>query len=197
MILKECAFFFLWFFTDFFFFFFHIMAAALALRGAEAQLNFPNMVSTLPRPVDLGDKSIQAAAIEAAQTFSRHRRWHSAHDARSQSGLARSMVAKSSTSQESSEQSTMPSSSSSNVIPQQLRACQAETRSSCELVQFERVSDHSSESTDFITSDAEMEYTSPMLMHGEAIYTVPDSAALDGDEGAMPMNAWEPRLWSF
>jgi hypothetical protein len=175
------------------------MAAALALRGAEAQLNFPNMVSTLPRPVDLGDKSIQAAAIEAAQTFSRHRRWHSAHDARSQSGLARSMVARSSTSQESSEQSVsnhLPS-SSSHIMPQQLRACQAETRSSCELVQFERVSDHSSESTDFITSDAEMDYTSPMLMHGEAMYTVPDSAALDGDEGTMPMNAWEPRLWSF
>lgn len=167
------------------------MAAALALRGEEAQLNFPNMASTLPRPVDLTDKGIQAAAIEAAQTFSRHRKWHSTHDSRSQT-FARSMMPRS-TSQGSSEQMSSHLPSSSN-IPQQIRACQ-ETMSSCED-QFERVSNYSSESTDFITSDAEMECSSPMLMDGETMYTIPDSAAIDSDEGTMS-NAWEPRLWSF
>ncbi|XP_024358932.1 uncharacterized protein [Physcomitrium patens] len=44
---------------------------ALVLRGADAQLNFPNLASSLPRPQDLSDKSIQAAAIEAAQCISR------------------------------------------------------------------------------------------------------------------------------
>ncbi|KAG0601282.1 hypothetical protein M758_11G098600 [Ceratodon purpureus] len=165
--------------------------AALALRGAEAQLNFPNMVSTLPRPVDLTDKSIQAAAIEAAQTFSRHRKWHSTHDSRSQS---RSMMPRSS-SQGSSEQMSSHLPSCSSNIPQQIRACQ-ETMSSCED-QFERVSNYSSESADFITSDAEMECSSPMLLDGETIlYTIPDPSAIDSDEGTMS-NSWEPRLWSF
>lgn len=46
-------------------------AAALALRGNGAQLNFPNHANSLPRPPDLSDKSIQAAATLAANNFSR------------------------------------------------------------------------------------------------------------------------------
>ncbi|CAK9278517.1 unnamed protein product [Sphagnum jensenii] len=41
-------------------------AAALALRGPGAILNFPKSASSLPRPADLSDKSIQAAATAAA-----------------------------------------------------------------------------------------------------------------------------------
>ena len=41
-------------------------SAALALRGSNANLNFPNYAHLLPRPADLSDKSIQAAANEAA-----------------------------------------------------------------------------------------------------------------------------------
>jgi hypothetical protein len=41
-------------------------SAALALRGSNANLNFPNHAHSLPRPADLSDKSIQAAATEAA-----------------------------------------------------------------------------------------------------------------------------------
>lgn len=41
-------------------------SAALALRGSNANLNFPNYAHSLPRPADLSDKSIQAAATEAA-----------------------------------------------------------------------------------------------------------------------------------
>ena len=104
------------------------MAAALALRGAEAQLNFPSMASTLPRPADLTDKSIQAAAIEAAHTFSRHRRWHIS-------------------------QSRRLSTSGSDHVVQSSILPPPET-SSCE----DRVSNYSSESVDFITSsDTEME----------------------------------------
>lgn len=58
------------------------MAAALVLRGADAQLNFPNLASSLPRPHDLTDKSIQAAAIEAAQSFSRQMRSHHLENSR-------------------------------------------------------------------------------------------------------------------
>ncbi|CAK9254049.1 unnamed protein product, partial [Sphagnum jensenii] len=36
--------------------------AALALRGPAAVLNFPKLASSIPRPLDLSDKSIQAAA---------------------------------------------------------------------------------------------------------------------------------------
>ncbi|KAG0609486.1 hypothetical protein M758_8G188200 [Ceratodon purpureus] len=56
--------------------------AALVLRGADAQLNFPNQASSLPRPQDLTDKSIQAAAIEAAQSFSRQMRSHNRENSR-------------------------------------------------------------------------------------------------------------------
>ncbi|CAK9263764.1 unnamed protein product [Sphagnum jensenii] len=41
-------------------------AAALALRGPAALLNFPESAHSLPRPVDLSDKAIQAAAAAAA-----------------------------------------------------------------------------------------------------------------------------------
>lgn len=43
--------------------------AALALRGNGALLNFPKMAASLPRPADLTDKSIQAAATIAANNF--------------------------------------------------------------------------------------------------------------------------------
>lgn len=45
-------------------------AAALALRGNGALLNFPGHANTLPRPSDLSDKCIQAAATAAANSFS-------------------------------------------------------------------------------------------------------------------------------
>lgn len=47
-----------------------ISAAALSLRGSSAHLNFPKLASSLPRPHDLSDKCIQAAANEAAKRFS-------------------------------------------------------------------------------------------------------------------------------
>jgi len=46
-------------------------AAALALRGPNALLNFPEYSPSLPRPLDLSDKSIQAAATEAAHSLAR------------------------------------------------------------------------------------------------------------------------------
>ncbi|CAK9206984.1 unnamed protein product, partial [Sphagnum troendelagicum] len=46
-------------------------AAALALRGPNALLNFPEYLGSLPRPLDLSDKSIQAAATEAARRLAR------------------------------------------------------------------------------------------------------------------------------
>ncbi len=46
-------------------------AAALALRGPSALLNFPEYSASLPRPLDLSDKSIQAAATEAARRLAR------------------------------------------------------------------------------------------------------------------------------
>lgn len=184
-----------------------VLAAALALRGADAQLNFPSMASTLPRPVDLADKSIQAAAIKAAQTFSKDRKRHSSstHNSRSQTST-KSMMPKSAAQRSDQMPIHVPSSSGNSTevelcgpVSQPIRECQ-ETVSSCED-HFERVSNYSSESTDFITSDAEMECTSAMLMDGERfMYTTPElqphSAAIDSDEGAMS-NAWEPRLWSF
>jgi len=45
-------------------------AAALALRGPAALLNFPESSASLPRPADLSDKSIQAAATAAANMMS-------------------------------------------------------------------------------------------------------------------------------
>ncbi len=42
--------------------------AALALRGPAAVLNFPKLASSIPRPLDLSDKSIQAAANDAANS---------------------------------------------------------------------------------------------------------------------------------
>ncbi|CAM6014214.1 unnamed protein product [Sphagnum balticum] len=42
--------------------------AALALRGPAAVLNFPKLASSIPRPLDLSDKSIQAAASDAANS---------------------------------------------------------------------------------------------------------------------------------
>lgn len=47
------------------------LLAALCLRGPGAHLNFPKLASSLPRPLDLSDKSIQAAANDAAKRFSR------------------------------------------------------------------------------------------------------------------------------
>lgn len=46
-------------------------AAALCLRGPGALLNFPKLAGSLPRPLDLSDKCIQAASNEAAKRFSR------------------------------------------------------------------------------------------------------------------------------
>ncbi|XP_024398532.1 uncharacterized protein [Physcomitrium patens] len=46
---------------------------ALALRGNGALLNFPKMANSLPRPADLTDKSIQAAATIAANNFAQFR----------------------------------------------------------------------------------------------------------------------------
>ncbi|CAM6040846.1 unnamed protein product [Sphagnum compactum] len=46
-------------------------AAAFALRGPSALLNFPEYFASLPRPLDLSDKSIQAAATEAARALTR------------------------------------------------------------------------------------------------------------------------------
>lgn len=43
--------------------------AALALRGNSALLNFPKLAHSLPRLTDLSDKSIQAAATQAANNF--------------------------------------------------------------------------------------------------------------------------------
>lgn len=48
-------------------------AAALALRGQNAVLNFPKYADSLPRPLDLSDKSIQAAATEAASRLQSRR----------------------------------------------------------------------------------------------------------------------------
>jgi len=45
------------------------IAAALALRGNGALLNFPKLAHSLPRLADLSDKSIQAAATIAANNF--------------------------------------------------------------------------------------------------------------------------------
>lgn len=47
----------------------HESAAALALRGNGALLNFPKLAHSLPRLADLSDKSIQAAATIAANSF--------------------------------------------------------------------------------------------------------------------------------
>lgn len=47
-------------------------AAALALRGTGALLNFPKLAHSLPRPADLTDKSVQAAATIAANNFAAH-----------------------------------------------------------------------------------------------------------------------------
>ncbi|CAN5955891.1 unnamed protein product [Sphagnum jensenii] len=46
--------------------------AALALRGPAAVLNFPKLASSIPRPLDLSDKSIQAAATSSSSTSSIH-----------------------------------------------------------------------------------------------------------------------------
>ena len=48
-----------------------MFAAALCLRGPGALLNFPKLASSLPRPLDLSDKCIQAASNEAAKRFAR------------------------------------------------------------------------------------------------------------------------------
>jgi hypothetical protein len=48
-----------------------VFAAALCLRGPGALLNFPKLASSLPRPLDLSDKCIQAASNEAAKRFAR------------------------------------------------------------------------------------------------------------------------------
>ncbi|KAG0592575.1 hypothetical protein KC19_1G263600 [Ceratodon purpureus] len=45
--------------------------AALCLRGPGALLNFPKLASSLPQPLDLSDKCIQAASNEAAKRFAR------------------------------------------------------------------------------------------------------------------------------
>lgn len=41
-------------------------AAALALQGASASLNFPELATSLPKPESLSPSSIQAAAAKAA-----------------------------------------------------------------------------------------------------------------------------------
>jgi hypothetical protein len=48
-----------------------VFAAAVCLRGPGALLNFPKLASSLPRPLDLSDKCIQAASNEAAKRFAR------------------------------------------------------------------------------------------------------------------------------
>lgn len=45
-------------------------AAALALRGESASLNFPEAASALPRARSTNIKDIQRAAVEAAESFS-------------------------------------------------------------------------------------------------------------------------------
>ncbi|CAK7327858.1 unnamed protein product [Dovyalis caffra] len=48
--------------------------AALHLRGREAQLNFPEMVDSLPRPASSSTEDVQMAAQEAASLFRRQKK---------------------------------------------------------------------------------------------------------------------------
>lgn len=143
------------------------MAAALVLRGTDAQLNFPNLASSLPRPHDLTDKSIQAAAIEAAQNFARQMRSHN-----------RAFAA--------------PSASSSRDPPIQL-----ETAEESEAAAARVTSNHSLTAVEFESSgmqhDMEVDLMYSMrepMLHNS---TVIDS----DHEGAYNSYSWEPRLWSF
>lgn len=41
--------------------------AALSIKGSSAILNFPELISLLPRPISLSPRDVQAAALKAAQ----------------------------------------------------------------------------------------------------------------------------------
>jgi len=170
------------------------MAAALVLRGADAQLNFPNLASSLPRPHDLTDKSIQAAAIEAAQNFARHVRSHNRAFA--------TMPATSSTT--TSQAHILPTnynvSSTSSRDPQPIR-----TQPDHQEFESAGGPDHSLSDVEMDPEveevDSSCHGSSTHFMEVDMMYSMPEplhSSSLDSDhEGAYNSYAWEPRLWSF
>lgn len=186
------------------------MAAALVLRGADAQLNFPNLASSLPRPQDLTDKSIQAAAIEAAQNFARQVRSHNR-------ALIATMPAATSTivsqahilpaSATTYNSSTTSSSTSSSRDSQPIRTCQElpdhqEFESAVPRV----MTDHSLSDVGMDPEVEEIESShhgsNTHFMEVDMFYSMPElplhSTSLDSDqEGTYNSYSWEPRLWSF
>ena len=160
------------------------IAAALALRGNGALLNFPKLAHSLPRLADLSDKSIQAAATLAANNFAQRDMEAASDGGRKES---RNNAPKSSSSK-SSKRSGGSSSSSSN------RYHVIDSSGPVENLQHP------------------MDAAQPMYVDSEDMFTIgpgglthlydamcippPDAehTETDGEEGA---NTWEPHLWSY
>lgn len=158
------------------------IAAALALRGNGALLNFPKLAHSLPRLADLSDKSIQAAATLAANNFAQ-RDMEAASDGGTKNNAPKSSSSK------SGKRSGGSSSSSSNryhVID-----------SSGPVENLQRPMDTAQPM--YVDSEDMFTVGPGGLTHLYDAMCIPPPDAehteTDGEEGAY--TSWEPHLWSY
>ena len=202
------------------------IAAALALRGNGALLNFPKLAHSLPRPADTTDKSIQAAATLAANNFATHRGGPDAEDesemgtlGKSSSGGSRNPNGGKSSSTSSKRREAgagskrSGSSDGAGNSSNRYNVMDSSARDQVENLQhYYHVGSAGdvghSHSHGYASASAQ-----PMYIDSEDMFTIgpggltnlydamcippPDPEHTDKSDGEEGANNWEPHLWSY
>lgn len=195
-------------------------AAALALRGNGALLNFPRLAHSLPRLTDFTDKSIQAAATRAANQFAQRGgapadgEVSSDRDGARQTGksVSRSTSNGGKSSSNSGKRREDTAKRGSDVGGSSGNRYNVIDSSGREASVANMQHHHHHHNYQMGSGESHAANAQPMYIDSEDMFTIgpggltnlydamcipppdPEHNETDGEEGA---NTWEPHLWSY